>query len=33
MVKLYVKMIRAGKLALEDVPDRWREAVRIALDE
>lgn len=33
MVKLYVKKIRAGEMTLEQVPDRWREAVREALDE
>lgn len=31
MVNFYVKRIRAGKLTLEEVPDRWREAVREAL--
>ena len=33
MVALYVKRIRAGKMTLEEVPERWREAVRKALEE
>lgn len=31
MVKIYVRMIQAGKMTLEEVPERWREAVREAL--
>lgn len=31
MVALYVRWIRAGRMTLEDVPERWREAVRKAL--
>lgn len=33
MVRLYVKKIRAGEMTLEEVPVRWREAVREALEE
>lgn len=33
MVKLYVLRIKAGKMTLEDVPERWREAVETALAE
>ena len=33
MVKLYVTKIRAGEMTLEQVPERWREAVREALEE
>ena len=33
MVQLYVKRIKEGKMTLEDVPERWREAVREALGE
>lgn len=33
MVKLYVKKILAGEMTLEEVPARWREAVRKALEE
>ncbi len=33
MVEFYVMRIRAGKMKLEDVPVRWREAVREALEE
>lgn len=31
MVKIYVKRILAGEMTLEQVPMRWREAVREAL--
>ena len=33
MVKFYVSRIRAGKMTIDDVPERWREAVRAALEE
>lgn len=33
MVKIYVRKIRAGEMTLDDVPERWREAVREALDQ
>lgn len=33
MVKFYVARIKAGKMTLEDVPARWYEAVREALEE
>ena len=33
MVKIYVRRIRAGEMTLEDVPLRWREAVRKALED
>ena len=33
MVALYVKRIRAGLMTLDDVPIRWRDAVREALEE
>jgi len=32
MVKFYVLQIKMQKIKLEDVPERWREAVREALD-
>lgn len=32
MVNFYVNRIRKGKIKLEDVPERWREAVREALE-
>ena len=32
MVQFYVKLIRAEKLTLEQVPVKWREAVRAALE-
>lgn len=31
MVAIYVRWIRAGRMKLEQVPERWREAVRAAL--
>ena len=33
MVKIYVRKIRAGEMTIDDVPQRWREAVREALGE
>lgn len=33
MVNIYVRKIRAGQMALEDVPTRWRDAVAEALGE
>ena len=33
MVKIYVRKIRAGEMTIDEVPERWREAVRKALDE
>jgi len=33
MVKIYVKMIKNGEMTLEEVPTRWREQVREALEE
>jgi hypothetical protein len=33
MVNLYVKRIKAGLMGIEDVPLRWREAVREALED
>lgn len=32
MVNLYAKLIRQGKMAVEDVPERWREQVREKLE-
>lgn len=32
MVNLYVKRIKAGLMTIDDVPPRWREAVREALE-
>lgn len=32
MVKFYVDRIKADKLTIEQVPARWREAVREALE-
>lgn len=32
MVQFYVRRIKAGKMTLEEVPERWREAVREALE-
>ena len=33
MVNIYVRKIKAGQMTLEEVPQRWREAVREALGE
>lgn len=33
MVKFYVARIKAGKMTLEEVPERWRDAVREQLGE
>lgn len=32
MVKFYALQIKMGKIALEDVPERWREAVAALLN-
>lgn len=32
MVKIYVRRIKAGEMTLEQVPPKWREAVREALE-
>lgn len=33
MVAFYVKRIQAGKMTIDDVPERWREEVRKTLGE
>ena len=33
MVNLYVKLIKQGKMTVEDVPERWREQVRERLED
>ena len=33
MVKIYVRRIRAGLMTIDEVPERWREAVREALED
>ena len=33
MVKIYVRKIKAGQMTLEEVPIRWREEVRKALED
>lgn len=33
MVSFYVRRIKAGKMTLDQVPERWREAVREALED
>lgn len=33
MINFYVKRIRAGKMTIDEVPEKWREAVRKALEE
>lgn len=31
MINLYVRRIKAGKMTIDDVPERWREAVEAEL--
>lgn len=31
MIAIYVRWIRAGRMTLDDVPDKWRRAVSVAL--
>ena len=33
MVNIYVRKIKAGEMTIDEVPARWREAVRQKLDE
>lgn len=33
MVNIYVRWIKAGRMTVEQVPERWREAVREAMGE
>jgi hypothetical protein len=33
MVKIYVRKIRNGEMTINEVPNRWREAVENALNE
>jgi len=33
MVNIYVRRIKAGLMTLDEVPEKWREAVREALGE
>lgn len=33
MVKIYVRKIKAGQMTIDEVPIRWREEVRKALEE
>ena len=33
MVAIYVRRINAGLMTIEDVPERWREKVRQALED
>lgn len=32
MAKIYYRQIKAGKLTIADVPERWRDAVKTLLD-
>ena len=31
MVKIYYRKIKAGQMTIDEVPDRWREAVQALL--
>lgn len=33
MVKIYVARIKAGKMTIDEVPQRWREKVREELEQ
>lgn len=32
MAKLYYKKIKAGEMTIDDVPEKWKEAVQALLD-
>lgn len=32
MVKIYVRSIIAGKITIKDIPDYWKEQVKVILD-
>ena len=32
MAKIYYRMIKAGRMTIDEVPTRWREAVQALLD-
>lgn len=32
IIKQYVKKIKAGKITINDVPEKWRDAVKAALN-
>lgn len=33
MAKIYYRKIKAGQMTIEEVPERWRDAVQALLDE
>lgn len=33
MAKIYYRKIKAGQMTIDDVPERWREAVQALLEE
>lgn len=33
MAKIYYRKIKAGQMTLEQIPERWRDAVQALLDE
>ena len=33
MAKIYARRIKAGKMTIDDVPERWKEAVEKLLEE
>ena len=33
MAKIYYRKIKAGQMTIDDVPERWRDAVQALLDE
>jgi len=33
VVKIYIYQIKSGKMSIDDVPERWREAVKNTINE
>lgn len=33
LIDTYVKLVKSGKMSIDDVPDKYKEAVRKALEE
>jgi len=33
MARVYCRLVKAGKISIDDVPERWREEVRRLLEE
>ena len=33
MVRIYVYCVKCGKMTVDDIPEKWREAVKTALND